>query len=265
MLKPPEKPDDGASIIEPNNTNAFYDAVVDHYHLFYRDWQATVDREGMTLRKILSGRRNILDASCGTGTQSIALAKQGFNVTAADISQSMLDKARENAHEYGIETNIQFVNAGFLELPEKVGGTFHAIITKGNALPHLLADVEIKQAIQNFHDLLVPGGLLVVGIRDYDTILEDRLRFVPGQFHDDPGQRDIFFDIWDYDDGPPVVITFNKFRVFGSGESYQVVKNSVKYRALLRSELETMLIEAGFENIKAETQMWELLFTATKK
>jgi SAM-dependent methyltransferase len=262
-----QKPDESnhEHVIDSNDTNAFYDAVVDHYHLFYRDWQATVDREGMTLRKVLAGRRKILDASCGTGTQAIALAKQGFNVTAADLSAAMLDKARANAKAYDLGANIQFVNAGFLELPEKVGGTFHAVITKGNALPHLLTDVEIKKAVQNFHDLLVPGGLLLIGIRDYDAILEDRLRFVPGQFHDDPSQRDIFFDIWDYDDGPPVVITFHKFRVFGSGEDYQVVKNSVKYRALLRSELEAMLTEAGFTDIKVETQMWELLFTATRK
>jgi glycine/sarcosine N-methyltransferase len=268
MFKP--TPDDAdpselAEFSEQYDTSAFYNAVVDHYHLFYRDWQATVDREGMTLRKILSGRRNILDASCGTGTQSIALAKQGFKVTAADISGAMLDKARENAREYGIESNIQFVNAGFLELPQHITGTFHAVITKGNALPHLLTDDEIRQAIRNFHDLLVPGGLLLIGIRDYDTILEDRLRFVPGQFHDDPAQRDIFFDIWDYDDGPPVVITFHKFRVHGSGDNYQVVKNSVKYRALLKAELEAMLQEAGFTDIKAETQMWELIFTAVKK
>lgn len=253
-----------ATIIESNDTAPFYNAVADHFHLYYRDWRATLDREGMTLRKIFAGRRDILDASCGTGIQAIALAKQGFHVTAADINPAMIDKARENARDYKVEDAISFVEAGFLELPQHLTKRFGGLLTKGNSLPHLITDEEIKAALRNFHTLLKPGGLLLIGLRDFDTMLEDRLRFVPGQFHDDPDERNIFFDIWDYDDGPPSTVTFHKFRVSGIGEDYQVVKNSVKYRALLRAELEAMLAETGFSKIRVETQNWELVFTAVR-
>ncbi len=248
------------------DTTPFYDAVVDHYQLFYRDWLAAVEREGMTLRRALGTLRGqkVLDASCGIGTQTLALAKLGCRVTASDINASMLEKARENAAQAKVGS-ITFVQAGFLDLRTTVNGTFDAIITKGNALPHLLTDAELTQALFTFRDLLKPGGKLIIGIRDYDTILEDRIRFVPGQFHDNPAEQHILFDIWDYDDGPPTVITFNKFRVSGEGEDYAVVKHSVKYRALRRAELEAMLAAAGFTAPTVETQYWELIFTATKQ
>jgi hypothetical protein len=155
---------------------------------------------------------------------------------------------------------------GFLGLDHvfKPGVKFDAVITKGNALPHLLTDAEIKTALHNFHRLLNPGGTVIIGIRDFDFLLEDRPRFIPGQFHDDPDEQHILFDIWDWDDGPPTTVTFNKFIVSGHGSDYKVRKDVVRYRALRRAELETMLGECGFRDLKVEQQQWELVFTATR-
>lgn len=255
------------STLDMNDTNDFYDAVADHYHLFYRDWQAAVDREGMMLRRILWQRKaqKVLDASCGPGTQSIALARQGFDVTAADINQTMILKARAYAQVYNVADDITFVRAGFLELPRIVQGPFDAVLTKGNALPHLLTDSEIRMALGNFRRLLKPGGLLIIGMRDFDHLLEDRPRMIPGQFHDGEDEQHILFDIWDWDDGPPVTVTFNKFIVSGSGSDYTAKKHSVKYRALRRAELEAMLAETGFTDVRVEQQQWELMYTATKQ
>src|SRR5258708_38619589 len=74
--------------LERNNTNTFYDAIAEHYHLFYRDWRATVEREGSALRRLFRNHdiKVILDASCGTGTQTIALAQQKFSITAGGPS-----------------------------------------------------------------------------------------------------------------------------------------------------------------------------------
>ncbi len=255
-----------AALDSSNDTNQFYDAVADHYHLFYRDWQAALDREGIVLRRKLAACKaeTVLDASCGPGTQALALARLGFKVTAADINQTMLDKARANARRFKVADKITFVHAGFLELGYALDHKFDALVTKGNALPHLLTDGEIKTALHHFHKVLKPGGLLIIGIRDFDMMDEDRARYVPGQFHDDPDEQHILFDIWDWDDGPPTTVTFHKFIVSGLGDDYRVQKNSVRYRVLRRAELEAMLTEVGFTNISIEVQNWELVFAATR-
>lgn len=251
-----------------NDTSDFYSAVADHYHLFYRNWEATLDREGATLRRLLTPAsvKTVLDASCGTGTQAIALARLGYTVIATDINQTMLDRARINAARFRMTDRIKFGRYGFLELDHafKPGTAFDALISKGNALPHLLSDAEIRAALHNFYGLIKPGGVLVIGIRDFDFLIEDRPRFVPGQFHDEMGEQHILFDIWDWDDGPPLTVTFNKFIVSGQGETYTVRKDSVRYRALRRAELETLLHEAGFSAIKVEQQHWELIFSAVR-
>jgi glycine/sarcosine N-methyltransferase len=250
-----------------NDTNPFYDAIADYYHLFYRDWRAALERDGSALRRMFRNRdiRTVLDASCGPGTQAIALAMHQFEVTAADPSRRMIQKARENAREFEVADDITFVQAGFLELSRVLNGPYDAVITKGNSLPHLLSDEEIFCALQNFFALLRPGGLLVIGIRDFDMLLEDRPRFVPRQAHlDDPERDHILFDVWDWHEGPPVTVTFNTFLVSGKGDDYAAVRYPVTYRALRRAELWAMLERIGFIDIQVEDQNWEQVFTATK-
>jgi SAM-dependent methyltransferase len=251
-----------------NSTNPFYDAVADQYHLFFRDWEATVEREGATLRRVFRDRnvKRVLDASCGTGTQTIALARLGYEITATDPSQNMLLKAAEHAKQFNVESKITILRAGFLELPQIVTGPFDAVITKGNALPHLLTDAELETALHNFFNLLRPGGTVLIGIRNFEMLLEDRPSFVPRHIHvdDETKQETILFDVWDWDDGPPITVTFNTFIVSGKGNDYKTTKHSVTYRALTYKELEAAMLKAGFTEITVGEDRWELVITANR-
>ncbi|MFW9962657.1 MAG: class I SAM-dependent methyltransferase [Candidatus Sifarchaeia archaeon] len=48
----------------------------------------------------------ILDIACGAGDHSIEFAKRGFQVTAFDIAQSLIDAARKRAKDEKIEVNF---------------------------------------------------------------------------------------------------------------------------------------------------------------
>ncbi|MCL4236780.1 MAG: methyltransferase domain-containing protein [Anaerolineae bacterium] len=249
-----------------NDTNVFYDAVADDYHLWYRDWEAELEREGLHLRRYFRehGVQTVLDASCGPGTQSVALAGLGFTVTAADPSAGLLARARQLAAENGVEEQIAFVQSDFHHLLSHVSGPFDAVITKGNAIPHLLRDEQIEEALLIFYELLRPGGLLLIGMRDFESLLDDRPRLLPGQVHDGPEEQVITFDVWDWDDGPPVTVIYNRFIVRGGGTAYRVSKYPVKYRALTTAEVEVVLSEVGFEYLSTQRDRWEVIMTAIK-
>ena len=67
--------------------------------------KAHLDRE---IEYRLGGVRTILDAGAGTGRFSIPLACQGFHVTHLDISQGMIDTARQLAQEAGVLDRMCF-------------------------------------------------------------------------------------------------------------------------------------------------------------
>lgn len=250
-----------------NDTTDFYDAIANYYPYFYRDWETQLQREGLGLRALFRNRgvARILDASCGAGAQAIPLAQLGYDVTAIDPSYGMLRKLEEFAAEYDVLQKIRYKIGDFLSLLSILDEEFDAIITKGNALPHLLLDTEIEQAILNFFTLLRSGGTLVIGMRDFAPFMQDRPRFLPGFIHEpQEGSELITFDIWEWDDGPPVIASQNLFIVEGSGQQYGVVKHRVSYRPLSTDEVKVGLLEAGFEDVVDQIDRSERILVARK-
>ncbi len=64
----------------------------------------------------LDGIRTVFDGGAGSGRFSILLAKQGCHVTHFDISQPMIDKARELAAREGVLDRITFVKGALEDL-----------------------------------------------------------------------------------------------------------------------------------------------------
>lgn len=236
-----------------NDTNSFYDAIAQYYPMFYRDYTVQMEREGLGLRSVFRNRgvERVLDASCGAGAQAIPLATLGYRVTAADPSMGMLAKARSIAAKNNVSSDkLSFVQASFQTLMNHVKGPFDAIVTKGNSLPHLLEDSEIELAIATFHELLRPGGTLIIGMRDFGPFMQDRPRFIPGLNHqDDDDSEFITFDLWEWNDGPPVIATQNLYIVSGKDPDYTTLRRQVVYRPLSTDEVKVVLLEAGFEEV----------------
>lgn len=250
-----------------NDTTAFYDAVAEYYPLFYRDWQTQLEREGLGLRAIFrnKGITRVLDPSCGAGTQAVALAQLGFDVVAADPSPGMLRKAQEIAEQYSLRGSLEFRQTDFAHLPHLVEGPFDAVVSKGNALPHLLTDEEIEYTLHTFFDLLRPGGVLVIGMRDFGPFMEARPRFIPGFIHTlEDGSEFITFDIWEWQDGPPVIATQNLYIVRGTADHYDTIKRQVIFRPLSTDEVKVVLLEAGFEDITDQPDRTERVLVARK-
>lgn len=250
-----------------NDTSAFYDSIAEFYTYFYRDWETQLEREGLGLRAVFrnKGITRILDASCGAGTQAVALAKLGFDLVAADPSAGMLRRAHTVAEQHGVTDKITFERCDFLSLPEYVEGPFDAIVSKGNSLPHLLLDEEIELALTIFYDLLRPGGLVVIGMRDFAPFMEDRPRFLPGFVKETDDERELItFDLWEWEEGPPVIATQNLFIVHGQGQHYQTVKRCVTFRPLSIDEVKVVLLEAGFEDITDQPDRTERVLVARK-
>ncbi|MFW5687674.1 MAG: class I SAM-dependent methyltransferase [Bacteroidota bacterium] len=57
----------------------------------------------------------IIDVGCGTGRHAIELTKRGYSVTGIDLSESLLQKAREKAAEQGLK--IDFLHHDARNLP----------------------------------------------------------------------------------------------------------------------------------------------------
>src|SRR5215472_15307009 len=53
-------------------------------------------------QQIFKPRSRLLELNCGTGEDALHFARQGFHVTACDISAAMVEEARKKAKEKGV-------------------------------------------------------------------------------------------------------------------------------------------------------------------
>lgn len=103
----------------------------------------------------LQGAR-VLDLGTGPGTQAIALAERGAEVTATDISAVAIEQARARAAARGVELDLRVDDV----LDTRLEGSFELIFDRGCF--HSLEPEQHPRYLAALTGLLRPGGLLAL-------------------------------------------------------------------------------------------------------
>lgn len=109
------QPDKGE--LEAEREQTFIDDIVQKSH---------IEKE---LLSHLDGIETAFDGGAGSGRFSILLAKQGIKVTHFDISQPMIDKAKELAEKAGVIENMTFVKGALEDLSAYTDKTFDLVMS----------------------------------------------------------------------------------------------------------------------------------------
>ena len=257
-----------------DSVRQFYGSLARDYHLMYADWRNEVPRQGKLLdgliRQHLGGKpASVLDCTCGIGTQAIGLATQGYRVHATDLSPEAVARAKREAETFGVTLMSDVADVRALET--KVTDVFDVVVSFDNSFSHLLEDADLLKSARQIWARLRMDGLLLISIRDYDQVVQERLQKsktrVPGlpgllppsasdktqptlpRVFDDAEGRRIVFQIWDWADDERSY-TVNHFHVIqkpGGWETHCYVSH---FRALQRHELSEILHSAGFSEIR---------------
>jgi 2-polyprenyl-3-methyl-5-hydroxy-6-metoxy-1,4-benzoquinol methylase len=181
-------------------TAEFYDRMEPFYHLVYPDWQASIDRQGDALTKIVRGRwgsnvRSVLDATCGIGTQTLGLAARGFDVSASDISTRSVVRLRAEAAKRGLHVSVSACD--IRQLWEHHGRQFDLVISCDNSLPHLKPEPDLSNALREMFCCTHAGGGCLVTIRDYANERLHGQHLKPYGVRQMNGKQFIAFQVWD--------------------------------------------------------------------
>jgi len=226
-------------------TQTFYDNLATQYDKLFQDWHSTIREQAVILNRIFQENgfdttAQVLDCACGIGTQAIGLASMGYRVSASDISDGELAEAKRRAAANNVQ--LAFHHADFCALSEVFSQSFDVIICMDNALPHMLSSEALASAISSIADRVVPGGLFVASIRDYDALLAEKPPYSPPYIHKtDKGQR-VSFQTWVWDGDRYKLTQY----IIDDEETLQVSKFDCEYRATRRQEITDLLLQSGF-------------------
>jgi SAM-dependent methyltransferase len=181
---------------------SFYDQLTPFYHLIYGDWHGAIATQATQLSSIIQQRwgntvREILDVSCGIGTQAIGLAAQGYTVTASDLSHQEIERAKQEAQIRSL--NIDFSVCDMRNVFDHHQTQFDLVISCDNSIPHLLTDEDIVQALQQMYACTRVGGGCLITMRDYDKEPRGRGIVKPYGIREADGKRYLVFQVWDFE------------------------------------------------------------------
>jgi SAM-dependent methyltransferase len=153
----------------------------DHYRDGNLPWDT--DRPSSELQRFFSRSAiqpcRVLELGCGTGTNSVWLAQQGFEVTGIDLAPLATEQAEQRAHAAGVK--VHFVVADVLELPDLDGsfsfffdrGCYHAV--RRNA-PEQYAPAVARQLASGGRGLILAGNAREPHNPGPPVVTEEQLR-----------------------------------------------------------------------------------------
>lgn len=221
-----------------------FDDLSDIYDLMI-SWKDRLKREKPFFKSVFKRFevKRVLDVACGTGMHAAAFHDWGYYVTAADISGKMIEKARANVGNRPIE----FIQVGFEDV-DKIQSMFDAITCLGNSLPNVLTDVELEDCLFAMYNAILPGGILVIHINNYDRIMTLKERFMPLASAVVEKVNYIFVRFFDFRDDD--LLNFNLVTLKGASRNWMMKDMSSIQRPLTKNLLADMLTKVGFQNLE---------------
>lgn len=187
----------------------------------------------------LQNRETVADVGCGSGLDTIALSKLGYNVTGFDPSKGMIEKAKKNAAKHKVKP--LFKNSGINKPGKDEYNKYDLVLSLGNAFanidPELLSD-----SLKGISAILKKNGLVFIQILNYSKILKDK-KVVIGLKNDGDNSIIRFYDFMEKQIG------FNILKVHNINPEESSLFKTILY-PYKSSELVKLLKQNGFCNIK---------------
>jgi ubiquinone/menaquinone biosynthesis C-methylase UbiE len=143
----------------------YHDRVARRYDEIYKGarWDLWYELSWSPMKSHLPHdlRAPIVDLGCGTGKYGLKIAKSGFPVTLSDLSNQMLQVARQKASTMGLDDRVSFLKADVMDLSELPREHFALAIAQGDVLSFA---AHPAKAIKEIKKILRPNGVLIASL-----------------------------------------------------------------------------------------------------
>jgi ubiquinone/menaquinone biosynthesis C-methylase UbiE len=220
------------------------------YARFYDLDLGNVDDDLFMIREFAARTGSpILELACGTGRVLLPLAREGYDVTGVDVSQAMLERARQRITSEDLVSRVSLIEQDMRNL--ELDSRFNLVLVALSSFSHLLTTEDQLATLRRIYKHLNPGGLLLLDLfnPDLERLLDFRGQLILDKVITDPcsGRRLLKSRTETVDLAQQVIdVTYIVDEVDEQGHVQRTLfPFSMRY--LFRYELELLLRHAGFQ------------------
>lgn len=213
---------------------SFYKNLSKYYDVVFK----TGENQLKFIKKYMGDRKSILDIAAGTGNYSIELQKSGYKVDSLELDPHMVKKLEEKLVNEKENMNVFEMSMTDIDLIDK---TYDGMYCIGNSIVHLNSHEEIKKFLKKAYEKLNRDGVMIIQIVNYDRVLKYNVTQLPTIVRE---EEKVSFKREYLKEGDLVI-----FRGILDTIEGQFV-SEVNLFILTKDNLEKLLIETGFNNVK---------------
>jgi SAM-dependent methyltransferase len=180
---------------------AFYGSDPEKEHVRLEHHQLEHDLTWRYLDRYLPSRGAILEVGAATGRYTLELAKRGYQLTAVDLSATLLEACRKRVADEGLADRVRFVVADARDLSSVEEADFDAVLLMG-PLYHLVVEADRGLALREAFDRMREGGVIFSSFISRFGIMGDLVRNLPHWIEDQAEVRSLVESGKDPDDHP---------------------------------------------------------------
>ncbi len=209
------------------------------------DWTKRLQREMPFLQQsLVNARGRVLDLACGTGKHVIALAEKGVSAVGLDISERMIESAKEKSTSLGLD--ITWIVDDMVKFPSYVEPPFDLVLCLGNSLALMDDMSSVKRLLKSVQGILAPDRYFVFQVLNGNFISKNKIFLIPQKAgHLNTGERVVFSRFFNIrEDSEPFELVLSSF--IEQKEGWNV---STSYQSVLNihdDEIINMLDSSGF-------------------
>ncbi|SHJ84160.1 class I SAM-dependent DNA methyltransferase [Tepidibacter formicigenes] len=214
-----------------------YDKLMDNvdYGMWINYIENIIKRENVIVK-------NILELACGTGNLTIPLAQKGYDIVGIDISEEMLDVAKQKCLEE--EIDVVFLNQDMRELDFEIYD-LDCVLCACDGFNYILEEEELKNIFENVYKLLKEEGIFIFDISSYFKMSNILSNNTFGE-----NREDIAYIWQNYFDEEENIVEMDLAFFIRNGKYFEKFEETHYQRAYNNEEILDILKHTGFNNIK---------------
>lgn len=229
-----------------------YADLATDYDWLYADRQEAGDRQVRDAAPLLDTIEHprILDCSCGTGIFALALARHGYETVGTDASPAMIGQATTHAAREALSLTLSV--CAWHDLPQRFDPGFDLVFCGGNSIGHCQDETEMVDSLAAMRAVLKPGGRLIVETRDWEMLLEKRVRFTCFGPRERDGKRCVPLYVWNFGEEPGASVVVEVVLPIESDGRVALRTHRIVYHPFTLAQLTSRIRTAGFKDVQAE-------------